>query len=283
MKDNKRPWFKFYPRDWLSDEKVRALSFRARGVYMEILCLMWKSRTCKLPGDKKRLSRMVGLPEDEFVKIWAELMHPEDPIFKIKKNKIQSDRLLLELSELKRIKKARSDAAKVRWDRALDAKACDLHIQSGMQNDDISDPESDPEPEPYIDNDLDKSAGAEFKKSGSRHYSAMVGRFSTIITDHCSTLNKLTKSNGVDFNPYQAVQMAVNQNAHPEAIVTVQVGMIKQWRHIKNPMGYWTKSIKCNSAKFNERDHIAQAEKFKQEWNLNPKLKKMVQGIGGKK
>lgn len=283
MKDNKRPWFKFYPRDWLSDEKVRSVSFRARGVYMEILCLMWKSRTCKLPYDLKRLSRMVGMPQDEFIKIWDELMHPTARIFSVKKGKVQSDRLLLEKLELERIKKAKSGAAKLRWDKDLNKGASDLHMQKSntgsacglhMQNDAISDPDPD------LDLSIDRSACADSLKKESRHYSAKVGDFLTTINNQCRTLDKMPKKNDQKFNPWQAVQMAVNENAHPEAIVTVQAGMIKQWSYIKKPMGYWTKSIKHNSAKFNERDHIKQSDEFKQAWNLDPRLKKMVQGIG---
>jgi len=293
MKDNQRPWFKFYPRDWLSDEKVRALSFRARGVYMEIISLMWKSRTCKLPNDLKRLARMVGLPQDDFVKIWdKELMHPTARIFSVKKGNIQSDRLLLEKQEIDRIKGLRRDAARTRWNGGSDAHASILHNQSDakgfasglhIQNDAISESESESEDQDQDLSSKDQQKDADNRENGSRHYSGKVGEFLGIINDQCKNLDQLEKPKGQIFNPYQAVQMAVNGNAHPEAIVRVQRGMIKQWSRIQKPMGYWTRSIEHNSAKFNERDHIKQAEKFKEAWNLDPKLKQLIQGIGGKK
>ena len=35
-----RPWLKFYPSDWRSDPLLRSVSFAARGIWIEILCLM---------------------------------------------------------------------------------------------------------------------------------------------------------------------------------------------------------------------------------------------------
>lgn len=40
---SKLPWMKFYPSDWLSDERLRACSGEARGLWIDMLCLMHKS------------------------------------------------------------------------------------------------------------------------------------------------------------------------------------------------------------------------------------------------
>jgi hypothetical protein len=42
-KTTKDPWMKFYPQDWRSDEKLRLCSLAARGLWMEMLCLMHRS------------------------------------------------------------------------------------------------------------------------------------------------------------------------------------------------------------------------------------------------
>ena len=34
------PWIKFYPRDWRGDQALRAVSLPARGLWMEMLCIM---------------------------------------------------------------------------------------------------------------------------------------------------------------------------------------------------------------------------------------------------
>lgn len=40
----KLPWLKFYPADWLSDEALRGCSPAARGLWVDMICLMAKSK-----------------------------------------------------------------------------------------------------------------------------------------------------------------------------------------------------------------------------------------------
>lgn len=35
-----QPWIKFYPRDWRGDQALRVVSLAARGLWMEMLCIM---------------------------------------------------------------------------------------------------------------------------------------------------------------------------------------------------------------------------------------------------
>ncbi len=37
------PWFKFYPTDWQADERVRMCGAAARGLWIEMLCIMHKA------------------------------------------------------------------------------------------------------------------------------------------------------------------------------------------------------------------------------------------------
>jgi hypothetical protein len=39
----RKPWFKFWPSDWLGDEKLRVCSLAARGLWVECLALMHKA------------------------------------------------------------------------------------------------------------------------------------------------------------------------------------------------------------------------------------------------
>lgn len=41
--DRKEAWFKFFPSDWQGDERLRGCSLAARGLWMEMICLMRKS------------------------------------------------------------------------------------------------------------------------------------------------------------------------------------------------------------------------------------------------
>lgn len=55
------PAFLFYPKDWLTDHKVRRLTFNQRGIYFEMLCLMWISGEDRLLDDEKYISNQLGI------------------------------------------------------------------------------------------------------------------------------------------------------------------------------------------------------------------------------
>lgn len=44
------PWFSFFPRDWMGDPGLRAVSHSARGLWIDVLCL------CYAAGDRGRLT-----------------------------------------------------------------------------------------------------------------------------------------------------------------------------------------------------------------------------------
>ena len=75
----KHPWLKFYTNDWLSDEALRACSFGAKGLWINMLCLMHKSQkrghlliNNRAPS-MSELARMVGGSEDEIIPLLNEL------------------------------------------------------------------------------------------------------------------------------------------------------------------------------------------------------------------
>ena len=43
---------RFYPGDWLSEPKVRRLTWEQKGIYIDMLSLMWKNgENASLPDD----------------------------------------------------------------------------------------------------------------------------------------------------------------------------------------------------------------------------------------
>jgi len=56
----KAPAFQFYVADWLSDERLRACSVSTRGIWIDVLCFMWKSQDHKLSVTPEGLARMAG-------------------------------------------------------------------------------------------------------------------------------------------------------------------------------------------------------------------------------
>lgn len=76
----KRPSLQFYVGDWMKDPALRAVSFAARGLWMDLLCLMFESpeRGCLKhangrPVTPEQLARMTGGTIDEVRALLQEL------------------------------------------------------------------------------------------------------------------------------------------------------------------------------------------------------------------
>lgn len=54
----KSPAFQFYPADYLSDMKVRMLSWPSKGVYMDLLCYCWREEW--IPNDSSAIAQLCG-------------------------------------------------------------------------------------------------------------------------------------------------------------------------------------------------------------------------------
>lgn len=73
------PWFKFYPSDWQSEPSLRVCTLAARGLWIEMLCLMHKADPrgylllADQPITESQLAGLVGRPPAEVAKLVAEL------------------------------------------------------------------------------------------------------------------------------------------------------------------------------------------------------------------
>lgn len=73
------PWMKFYPSDWQSDPMLRCCSIAARGLWVEMMCLMHKAEpygSLLVNGarlDKRKLAILVGISEKECSALLMEL------------------------------------------------------------------------------------------------------------------------------------------------------------------------------------------------------------------
>lgn len=75
-----RPWMKFYPSDWRSDPTLRACSIAARGVWMELLCVMHEASPrgwLLLPNGsamtERQIATLVGASVEEVTECLIEL------------------------------------------------------------------------------------------------------------------------------------------------------------------------------------------------------------------
>lgn len=88
----KDPAFLFYSKDWL--EGTAEMTPEEKGVYIDLLAHQHQKKT--LPSDTKRLAKMVGLPEIEFLKIWevlsSKFIRTDDRLVNQKLNDIASER-----------------------------------------------------------------------------------------------------------------------------------------------------------------------------------------------
>jgi hypothetical protein len=64
---DKLPFFKFYPGDWMKDPALRSVSIAARGLWIDMLCLMHESdrrgylqHATGKPVTAEQLARMTG-------------------------------------------------------------------------------------------------------------------------------------------------------------------------------------------------------------------------------
>lgn len=87
------PAFSFYPKDWLSDANVTAMTFDEQGIYVRLLCHYWLEGT--LPASEEKLARLLGMPVKRFARAWVALQ----PCFRV-----EGDRLVQKRVETEREK-----------------------------------------------------------------------------------------------------------------------------------------------------------------------------------
>ena len=78
----KLPAFQFYPGDWMKDPSLRATSIAARGLWIDMICLMHESPirgelmiTRHTPMSEAQVARVVGLSEQELLPLLEELVN----------------------------------------------------------------------------------------------------------------------------------------------------------------------------------------------------------------
>jgi hypothetical protein len=94
----KLPWLKFYPSDWLSDEALRGCTPAARGLWVDMICLMAKSKKhgYLLAGDKpmtaEHLARIFGQSLETTSELLVELA--QAGVYSMDENTIFSRRMV---------------------------------------------------------------------------------------------------------------------------------------------------------------------------------------------
>lgn len=71
MAKERSPAFQFYPKEFLTDGNVAAMSLHECGAYIKLICLCWQEGS--LSADPQRLANMVGTSLRDFRKLWPAL------------------------------------------------------------------------------------------------------------------------------------------------------------------------------------------------------------------
>ena len=66
---NKPPAFQLYVNDWLTDEKILAMTLEQEGAFIRLLCHQWKSNDCTLPNNDATLAYMARMT----IERWREI------------------------------------------------------------------------------------------------------------------------------------------------------------------------------------------------------------------
>lgn len=106
-----QPWMKFYPSDWRGSTSLKLVSMAARGLWIEMLCIMHEAEPYGhllhrgSPVDDRRLAAMVGQPIECITEWLSEL--EREGVFERKRNGVIFSRRM-EADEQKR-RKARDN------------------------------------------------------------------------------------------------------------------------------------------------------------------------------
>lgn len=124
MAPEKAPAFQFYPKDFLSDPRVMAMSLEQRGAYITLLCLCWTETT--LPMDVESLSRMLHCSPTAFTKrIWPALQ----ACFQVADDGFRQKRLDEERDKQSAYRQSQKDRADKRWHKSGNAVALPAQSQ----------------------------------------------------------------------------------------------------------------------------------------------------------
>ena len=112
MSSTRRPWYKWFPKDFATDEKVKSLSPISELVYRRLLDTMWQSSACVLLNDCLRLANVAGsgLTQEQFENAWSEIQTDGFELFKITDcgKFIYSNRMKNQIDEIEKRSKSGS-------------------------------------------------------------------------------------------------------------------------------------------------------------------------------
>jgi uncharacterized protein YdaU (DUF1376 family) len=121
--DRKPPYFPFFPRDFVADPVVAAMTPEECGGYILLLCFAWMDgQTGTLPDDEQTLARLSRLGDR-----WPECREAIRSAFHVSKGRLLQKRMVQEAKALSVLISRKSEQGRLgayaRWAKKLDASA----------------------------------------------------------------------------------------------------------------------------------------------------------------
>lgn len=120
FKEDARPSFQFYPKDWMAEPGLRLCSLAARGLWIEMLCIMFfaNPRGLLITNNNKvsveEIAKLVRSDNKTVTNLLAEL--ERNNIFsRLPDGTIYSRRMYKEYQQIRQIEQVRSEAGKRVW------------------------------------------------------------------------------------------------------------------------------------------------------------------------
>jgi hypothetical protein len=196
----KNPAFQFYPKDWRSDIELQSCSLEAKGLWIELLCIMHQgtpygyltTNTGDKPTDNQ-IAKWVGIHPVKYRKLLTELLHR-----KVAKTDEQGRIYCKRMLEDQRLREIRRQAG-LKGGNPILVKQKDNHVGYPACT-----PPPSPTPSPSPNNNSSFAANNNASKRNNReqeNLKALKGL----------SLEIEKKWNRKDFNPWQFVHWAISE------------------------------------------------------------------------
>lgn len=226
MSSHRRPWYPWYPKDFNTDEKVKALSDDAELLYRRVLDVMWQANDLQLPSNCFLLLNQIarGWSKDRFDEAWQQLTFPGFELLKASKcgKFVYSERLQQEAQKIETISKMRSEIGRKAKgkQKPSNCKAKAKQLASHTDTDTDTDnkehilsgkPDRAHIPFQEIIDHLNKTTGKDFQwqtRAHQRHISARwseghrLDDFKCVIEHKASEWSGKTASDGTPMDKY---------------------------------------------------------------------------------
>lgn len=165
-----QPWLKFYPTDWRADQALRVCTLAARGLWMELLCIMHEAAPYGhltingRPATDTQLATLTGTDLSTVRQLLTEL--EEAGVFSRNRNGvIYSRRMTRDEKRRKDGKKAKQDDGLVPGSRRH--QAFEKQMKKSPPPEVVTEVASEPPPDPEARSQKERDAIASHKSAAS--------------------------------------------------------------------------------------------------------------------